>query len=217
MKNGFRIKFLTLLLLAAFVSGCSTMYGRQHDEQTVYFDSNIEGTEVNCSGKNTITPGNLMLVQSKNHSCSARTDGYENWYFRVRSNLSKEGFDHSTSVNTAKWGWWTLGIGTVIGWTVDVLSGSMRSLEKDSYYIDMRPVGSVGAGKKVLAKTMSVGKAIVNIPRDVVASTTDATLDSTIRSGSEHLGLVSQEKRDHVESVIDGKNEAKRLSETYDS
>ena len=77
-----------------------------------------ERIKVICSGKRAYTPGSIPLRQSKSHACQARKDGFKSKTFRVRSGTSWKGFGHSTATNTAAWGWWTLGIGTAIGWSL---------------------------------------------------------------------------------------------------
>jgi len=132
------------LLTAAFVSGCSTTFARQVDDQVVSFDSNVPDVEVNCSGKRTRTPGNIPLRQSKTHACMAELKGYEKQAFQIKSGISGGGFLHSTATNTAAWGWWTLGIGTGVGWLVDASSGAMKNLKEDSIYLEMKPIAPVG-------------------------------------------------------------------------
>jgi len=134
------LSIFVFLLLPIFLSGCSTVFGRQHDDQNVSFDSNIQGVEVNCSGKRVDAPGSIPLRQSKNHSCIAQKTGYEKKVFNIRSGITWSGFGHSTATNTALWGWWTLGIGTGIGWLVDSVSGAMRNLKEENIYIEMKPL-----------------------------------------------------------------------------
>jgi hypothetical protein len=205
------LKLWSLVVLAFYLSGCATMYGRQNDEKKVFFDSNAEGVEVSCSGKSTQTPGNLELRQSKSHNCKARLAGYESRYFRIHSRTSSEGFDYSTSVNKAKWGWWTLGIGILVGWTVDSVSGAMRTLDRDRVYVEMQPLGTSSTQQKVIAKTVNVGKAIVALPTDVVDNTAGAVMDTTVRAGSEQLGVTGPEDRQDTEQTLEGKKEAERL------
>ncbi len=135
-----KMRFMSLFLCCTMLSGCATMFGRQHDEQAVTFDSNVQGVDVNCSGKRTVTPGNIPLMQSKNHSCTAEKSGYEKKAFQIKSGTSWAGFGYSTAINGALWGWWTLGIGVGIGWLIDWPSGAMRDFKEDSLYIEMKPV-----------------------------------------------------------------------------
>lgn len=141
----FFLKVAAIILLPIYISGCSTVFGRQHDDQNVSFDSNIQGVEVNCSGKNVVTPGSIPLRQSKSQSCIAKAEGYEKKTFNIRSGITWAGFGHSTATNTAIWGWWTLGIGTGIGWLIDSVSGAMRNLKEENIYIEMKPTGTRSA------------------------------------------------------------------------
>ena len=43
-------KGLSVLLIPVLLAGCSTVFGRQHDEQNVTFDSNVQGAEINPEG-----------------------------------------------------------------------------------------------------------------------------------------------------------------------
>jgi hypothetical protein len=131
-------------LLVFELAGCSTLFGRQHGEEDVFFDSNVSDVEVNCSGRRTQTPGSLPLKQSKDHTCVAERQGYEKQVFHIKSGLSGSGFAHSTAINTATTGWWTFGIGTGVGWLVDLASGAMKNLEKDQLYLEMKPVKQGG-------------------------------------------------------------------------
>lgn len=134
------LKGIAILLIAAQMTGCATMFGRQHNEQTVLFDSKIPDVEVTCSGKRIKTPGTIPLRQSETHSCVAEKEGYQRQAFKVRSGATWSGFAHSTAVNTALWGWWTWGVGTVIGWLIDAPSGAMKNLKKDHFDIELQMI-----------------------------------------------------------------------------
>ena len=135
------LKSFAVMLIAFQVAGCSTMFGRQQDEQLVFFDSNIPGVDVNCSGRRTKTPGSIPLRQSKSHACSAELEGYERESFKIKSGLSWAGFIHSTAVNSALHGWITFGITTAVGWLIDFPSGAMNNLKEENIELDMKPVG----------------------------------------------------------------------------
>jgi hypothetical protein len=186
------LKIVTMLMLPILISGCSTVFGRHHDEETVFFDSNVQNVEILCSGKRAKTPGSIPLRQSKSHSCTAELEGYEKKIFRIQSGTSGSGFGHSTAVNTAIWGWWTLGIGTGIGWLIDWASGAMRNLKEDNLYIEMQAEGTTSASSKVLDKTVSVGKDIVNASRDTVQNTASAAVDTTVHAGAQIVGVDAQ-------------------------
>lgn len=161
MKNtiyGSGVAFLMTLLL---FNGCSTIFGRNHDEQMVMFDASVPEVEVICSGKKVVTPGSLPLRQSKDHACTAQKAGYERKAFKIASGISWSGFGHSTATNSAAWGWWTLGIGTGVGWLVDLPSGAMKNLKEDTLYLEMKPILAAApenaaqkTAKTILGKTM---------------------------------------------------------------
>lgn len=186
MKNIFVLQLLVVFIVSASVSGCSTVFGRHQDDQMVTFDANIQNVEVLCSGKRVQTPGSIPLKQSKSHSCVASAPGYDKKAFRIRSGSSWSGFGHSTATNTAIWGWWTLGIGTGIGWLIDWPSGAMRNLKEDSIYIDMKPAGTTNVA---VARAANVSKAVVSAPVEIVQTTTTAVLDPVVHGTSQELGI----------------------------
>lgn len=144
--NWFKGTVLVLFLLEA--SGCSTLMGLQHEEENVFFDANIPNVEVACSGRRTKTPGSLPLRQNKSHTCTAELEGYKTQIFKIHSGVSWAGFAHSTASNTAAWGWWTLGIGTGIGWLTDLASGAMKRVSEDTIHLQMQPLQKEGGGKE---------------------------------------------------------------------
>ena len=168
------------------------MFGRQGREENVYFDSQIEGVEVICSGKRIRTPGFIPLRRSKSHNCVAQLEGYEKKTFQIRSGVSGKGFSASTASNAAAWGWWTLGAGLVVGWAVDGVSGSMKNLNATNIYLEMTPVGSVSATEKAFDKTVEVGKAIVQVPTTAVRETTETLVATTVHGTAGALGIAEQ-------------------------
>jgi len=214
MKQGLGLKGLSLLMVVLCVSGCATIYGRQNDEQRVFFNSNVAGTKVTCGGKSVMAPGNLDLKQSKTHTCTAFAEGFEEKTFRVKSGVSDKGLDYSTDVNMQKWGIWTLGLGMLAAWPVDFLSGSMKNLKEDRYTLELQPEGTTGKGKKVLNKTWDVGKALVTMPTAVAGGAAGTVLDTTVRSGSQQVGISSTKQRKEAEQTIEGKKIVERLEGT---
>ncbi len=190
MKLGLWSKILSIILVPIYFAGCSTVFGRQHDEQNVTFDSNVQGVEINCAGKRVDTPGSIPLRQSKSASCVAQAPGYEKKAFTINSGISWAGFGNSTAINTALWGWWTLGIGTGVGWLVDSVSGAMRNLKEENFYIEMKPLGTTSTPQKILEKTVDVGKSLVNTPVNVVKDATSTVLDTTISGSAQQMGIV---------------------------
>jgi len=144
MNKLLTIRFIALLLIVFEMTGCSTLFGRQNQEEEIFFDSNISNVEVNCSGKRIKTPGALPLTQSRNHTCTAELEGYERNVFEIKSGPSWPGFAHSTALNTAAWGWWTMGIGTGVGWLMDFMSGAMKNLKQRHFQIEMKPIAEKG-------------------------------------------------------------------------
>jgi len=185
---------LSVFLVTIMISGCSTLFGRHHDDQNVMFDSNIQNLEVICSGKKVYTPGSLPLRQSKSHVCTATAPGYEKQILKLKSGVSWSGFGHSTATNTATWGWWTLGVGTAVGWLVDLPAGSMRNLKDDSIYFDMKPKGSTPKSEKIILKTAQVVKSVVELPVEVVQETATAIIGGTVKGTADALKLTPKEE-----------------------
>ncbi|MDP3920519.1 MAG: hypothetical protein Q8R76_06920 [Candidatus Omnitrophota bacterium] len=200
-------------LILIVSTGCSTMYGRQNDEPDIFFDANVLAVTVSCSGKTIETPGNIALRQSQTHRCQASKEGFATQTLRVPSVISKQGFRHSTEMNWAKWGKWTLGIGNLIGWTVDFVSGAMRSPEKDRYVVMMKPASEAGPAQKALSKTVEVTKTLVMMPGQVVDEASTVVLDKTVRTGSEGVGIAGEDNRAHAEAVSEGQKIVKYYEE----
>ena len=206
------LKSVCVFLMAVMISGCSTVFGRQHDEQNVTFDSNVQGVEVNCAGKRVDTPGSIPLRQSKSASCVAQAPGYEKKAFTINSGISWDGFGNSTAINTALWGWWTFGIGTVIGWLVDSVSGAMRNFKEENFYLEMKPVGTTTTSQKVLEKTVDIGKAIVNTPVNLVKDTTSTVIDTTVSGSAQQMGIVENKAGKSQSESTSRRKEKKSLT-----
>lgn len=182
---------LILFVLITNLTGCMTIFGKQGREENVYFDANVDGVEVICSGKRIKTPGFIPLRRSKSHSCTAQLEGYEKKVFQITSGVSGKGFSSSTATNAAAWGWWTLGAGLVVGWAVDGASGSMKNLKATNIYLEMKPEGSTSKAEEVIDKTIDLAKATFQIPTNVVSQTTQAVVDTTVRGSAERLGVTA--------------------------
>jgi len=193
-------RFLSLILLSVYLTGCSTIHGRQNNEQLVLFEATPRTVNLVCSGKAIETPGSIALMQRHNHTCRARLDGYENKTFRIASHVSKAGFKASTDANAKTWGWWTLGLGILIGWTVDLVSGSMRNLERNDYHIVLQKSGTTTAGRMALDKTIDVTHSIISTPKEIIDNTAGVIMDTTVRESSEKFGAESLKETVHYPS-----------------
>jgi hypothetical protein len=128
-----------VLMVVVLQTGCATIVGRQNDETEVFFTSNVSGAEVSCAGRHSRIPGSVSLVKSRRHYCSAEAQGFEKKAIEIPSGPSWSGFLLSTAMNTAAWGWWTLGIGTGVGWIIDFASGAMNDLKLREYRFELKP------------------------------------------------------------------------------
>lgn len=189
MKNNLSISFVILILISSLAtSGCSTVFGRHHDEQMVTFDANVQGVDIVCSGKRTETPGSIPLRQSKSHACTAKKEGYQKKAFRVRSGTSWSGFGHSTALNSVIWGWWTLGIGTGIGWLIDWPSGAMRNLKDDNVFLEMSPAGAASSSS------------LANEEKEFIATSSDATAGEIV-SGATPPSVLSNASKSNLRTT----------------
>jgi len=133
------MKVISILLIVCLTfTGCSTMFGRQNDDTLVTFDSNVRDAEVRVSGKTGYTPCSIPLRQSQTHKAQILKEGYRTEMHTIKSGVSGAGFSHSTATNFITWGWWTWGIGLVIGWGVDLASGAMKDLKEEDIYVELR-------------------------------------------------------------------------------
>jgi hypothetical protein len=201
-RTGIAFKIVASLLLCFYTTGCMTIFGKQNEKKTIFFDANVEGVEVNCEGQTVTTPGGISLKVSKSHYCVASKPGYEDMTIRVPSGFSGSGFGASTAFNLA-WAIWTLGIGLILGWAVDGLSGAMKDFKRNNFYLEMIPAGKSTMPEKVLEKTIIVTKAAVRIPKAVVEQTAQTVVDTTVREGAEQLGFSSQGLRKLPEESIE--------------
>ena len=93
---------------------------------------------------------------------------------------------------------------------MDFVSGAMRSHESDRYIIDMKVTKETNLAKKAVSKTVSATKTLLTLPGQIVDETATTVLDSTLRSGSEGIGLSTNKKREAVENRVQGKELIKR-------
>lgn len=200
LNQKFLKRIAVMALLPVSISGCATIDGRQNNDQMVLFEATPRVVEVTCSGETIATPGSIALKQSRSHTCHAEREGFESKSFRIRSHISKVGFKASTDSNLDRWGWWTLGIGVLVGWSVDFVSGAMRNLEHNDYHVTLAESGTTGTGKAVVNKSVQLGQAILSAPKDIVDTTTTTVMDSTLRAGSEKVGFESTRETVHYPS-----------------
>jgi len=147
MNKSLWLQVLALTLVLLQVSGCSTLIGRVNNEEEVFFESNVQDVEVICAGRHVKTPGAVSLMVSKSHTCSAEKEGYQKKIIQIASGPTWSGFALSTALNTAAWGWWTMGIGTAVGWLVDFVSGAMKGLKIKNVYFQMEPASTKETNK----------------------------------------------------------------------
>jgi len=147
MKKSLWLKAFALALIVLQVSGCSTLIGRVNNEEEVFFESNVQDAEVICAGRHVKTPGSISLAVTKTHTCSAEKEGYQKKVIQIASGPTWSGFALSTALNTAAWGWWTMGIGTAVGWLVDFASGAMKGLKTKNVYFQMESVSTKETNK----------------------------------------------------------------------
>jgi len=182
-----------LLAVLLFISGCSTISGRQNGYDTVHFDANQSQVEIVCAGQRIFTPGNLQLERSRSHSCIAQRKGFERQEFQIKARTGWKGFGASTGANFY-FGLFTLGAGLVLGWVIDWSSGAMRNLKTGHYYLEMQPEGTTGTSMHVVEKVGDVVKTAVKLPLRLASETTKTIVDTTVQTSAEEIGLVKPDE-----------------------
>jgi hypothetical protein len=121
---------LLAIFLVISCSGCLTFgKGMIDTNESVAVESSPQGAQVEAGKQDCETPCVVELEQTRDHVLVVKKAGYEPRILNIRSKHGWGGAGLSFVTNSAVWGWWTLGIGTVAGMLVDLVSGSMKSLE----------------------------------------------------------------------------------------
>ncbi len=129
-----------LAALALACAGCMTMIAGEEAEVQVL--TAPPGAKVTTAHGQTIsTPGVLRLRRDRNHVIQISHTGFRVAVVRVRSRHDPYGWAGSIGFNFLAWGWWSGGIGLVIGVVVDVVHGSVRELEPDTVFVPLIPAG----------------------------------------------------------------------------
>lgn len=181
MKPFGYLTLLTLILL--FSLSCATIQGTQHREEQVTVNSNVEGVTLTCDAIKAVTPAVLTLPVRSSRTCTAELAGYESQTFRIDSRITKEGFKKATSLNKG-FGKWTLGIGFLLSWPVDALSGAMKDFPEKEIVLEMKPLGSTGRLETTANKVMKAADSLVRAPLEAIDQTSDALLNAAVHDTS---------------------------------
>lgn len=124
-----RLLILVALLAALLSSGCMTMFVSKTYPVKVTAGGR-PGVQVRGDNGVTIsTPGELLLARDVDHELFViGPDGAPVKTVRIESRNKTGNWVGSILMNGAAWGWWSLGIGAVIGVGSDVASGSLKGL-----------------------------------------------------------------------------------------
>ena len=130
MRTSIRIfAVLAVALVAGASSGCMSML--TPSSRAVHVTSSVRGTVASSSGQQVLTPGLLVLDRADDHAIQFSAPGHDPQTIVIRSHNKPGLWIGSIVLNTLAFGWWSLGIGTVIGVAVDASTGSLRDLPED--------------------------------------------------------------------------------------
>src|SRR4051812_14360836 len=108
--------------------------------QLVVIDADAPNATIFVGGKTFGTPARLILDTRDDWPVDVSAPGYITQHAIVTSHVSGGKVVGSIILNAVAWGWWTLGVGAVIGICVDAGSGSLEQLEPATLHIAMQPV-----------------------------------------------------------------------------
>ena len=129
-----------LLAMAIGLSGCATTTrGFTGTESSVFITSDPLGATAIAGGQVVTTPGRLATSRTRKQVVVVKKEGYQTRKVELPVGFSWKQFGLSLGGNTATIGWWTLGIGTVIGMVVDAFSGAMRDVKTDGIHVILQP------------------------------------------------------------------------------
>ena len=129
-----------VVYMGFFLSGCTTII-RGSTGTTTQFTVRTDppGADVIIGGKKMRSPAIFDLERRKNYKVVVRKEGYKTTTVNLRSRVEGKQAGTSFLGNTAAFGWWTLGIGTVVGMIVDTVSGSLAELDSDGIFVKLVP------------------------------------------------------------------------------
>jgi hypothetical protein len=87
----------------------------------------------------TCTPGVLRLARKRDHVLELSRPGHAPRTVHIASRHDPARWVGSFVLNFFAFGWWSGGIGMVIGVTVDVVHGSVKELEPDAVFVPLLP------------------------------------------------------------------------------
>lgn len=129
-----------LLVLVVSASGCATTTrGFTGTESYVFVTSDPPGASAIAGGQIITTPGRIATSRTRKQVVVVKKEGYQSRKVELPVGFSWKQFGLSLGGNTATIGWWTLGIGTIIGMIVDAFSGAMRDVKIDGIHVTLQP------------------------------------------------------------------------------
>jgi hypothetical protein len=127
-----------LALFALGSSGCMTMIAPPR--QAVFIQTDPPGATVRVGGQTMVSPARVLLDTREDWIIEASAPGYLSQTALVDSHYSAGKVAGSILLNFAAWGWWTLGIGGIVGIAVDIGSGSLEELGPSHVYLYLQAV-----------------------------------------------------------------------------
>jgi hypothetical protein len=136
-----RTRLATLALAAAALfgsGGCMTMFAPPRQE--VFVTADPPGATVRAGDRAIPAPATVLLDTRYDWEIEATAPGYLAQRAVVESHYSAGKIVGSILLNVVAWGWWTFGIGAVVGVAVDFSSGSLLELDPSRVDIYLAPV-----------------------------------------------------------------------------
>jgi hypothetical protein len=137
------IAALALLPLAA--SGCMSMLASDGGDSRCatagvqVLTAPPGATARTARGDHITTPGVLRLDCRTDHVIEIVCPGHRPQVVVVRSEQSGARWVASFVLNFLAWGWWTGGVGMVVGVVVDAVHGSLKELSPDTIFVELEP------------------------------------------------------------------------------
>ena len=130
---------LALALTVSAVGCATTTRGFTGTESALFITSDPPGSTAIAGGQVITTPGRVAMSRTRKQIVVVKKEGYQTRKLELPVGFSWKQFGLSLGGNTATIGWWTLGIGTIIGMIVDAFSGAMRDVKTDGIHVILQP------------------------------------------------------------------------------
>lgn len=137
---GSAIARITVVSVFFLMNGCMTLFTDKEIE--VQIVTRPAGATVCVAGQSQTSPCAIRLGRGSDHLVTASLAGYRDATARIASKHSVARWTGSIILNSAAFGWYTLGIGTVLGTGADIATGSVKTLAPDVLEITLEREGA---------------------------------------------------------------------------